>query len=106
YEGFGLPLLEAMASGVPAVTSTCPTLTELARDIALQVDPSDIDALAQALQRGLEDDGWRQQAHLEGIKRAQQYTWARCIDQTLRLYASMWADDRRVDKRSAVHQKT
>jgi len=89
YEGFGLPPLEAMASGVPVVTSTCPALCELTQGIGLQVDPEDTDALSQAIQRGLEDDAWRCQSRALGLRRADEFTWGRCVEQTLALYARL-----------------
>ena len=89
YEGFGLPPLEAMASGVPLVTSTCPTLSELTQGVALQVDPLDTEALSQAMQRGLEDDAWRREARASGILRASHFTWEHCIERTLDLYARL-----------------
>lgn len=89
YEGFGLPLLEAMASGIPVVTSSCPTLLELAGDIALQADAQDTDALSQAIRRGLEDDAWRLGAGEGGLRHARQFTWERCVERTLDLYTTL-----------------
>ncbi|WP_200332523.1 glycosyltransferase [Thiocystis violacea] len=86
YEGFGLPLLEAMASGVPLVTSTCPTLLELAGDVGLVVDPEDTNALAEALRRGMEDDLWRRDASASGLARARQYSWEQCVQSTFAVY--------------------
>lgn len=86
YEGFGLPVLEAMACGIPVVTSNSSSLPEVAGGAALLVAPEDTTALAQALQRGLEDEPWREQATAMGLQRAQQATWARCVSQTMAVY--------------------
>jgi alpha-1,3-rhamnosyl/mannosyltransferase len=86
YEGFGLPLLEAMASGVPALTSNVASLPEVGGDVALGVDPEDIDALRAGLVRLLEDERWRAAVRPAGIARARGFTWSRCVDATVASY--------------------
>jgi alpha-1,3-rhamnosyl/mannosyltransferase len=86
YEGFGLPLLEAMACGTPAVTSNTSAIPETAGGAALLVDPQDIDAVRQAIERALLDDEWRAQARAKGLEVARQHTWERCAMQTLEVY--------------------
>ena len=89
YEGFGLPPLEAMASGVPVVTSNLSSMPEVVGDAALLVEPQDVPALSAALRRALEDDNWRVSAVDLGLVRAAALTWDRCIDNTVAVYAKV-----------------
>ena len=75
YEGFGLPMLEAMACGTPVVTSTASCLPEVAGDAALCVPPTDVDALAEALQTALSDERARADLKAKGLARAKEFTW-------------------------------
>ena len=83
YEGFGLPLLEAMARGVPAVIGTTGALPELAGGTALEVDPEDVEAIAGALETVLSDAALRKKLGEGGKKRAAAFTWDRAAAQTV-----------------------
>jgi glycosyltransferase involved in cell wall biosynthesis len=83
YEGFGLPLLEAMSRGVPAVVGAAGALPELALGAAIAVKPDDVDAIAGALERLLSDAQLRQTLGDEGRRRAADFTWDRAAEQTL-----------------------
>jgi len=95
YEGFGLPVLEAMASGVPVLTSDVSSLPEVARDeagpLALTINPLDETALRAGLARLLDDEFWRTDASARGAARGAQFTWGRCVDATVAVYRDVLA---------------
>jgi glycosyltransferase involved in cell wall biosynthesis len=96
YEGFGLPLLEAMSRGVPAVIGDGGALPELGTGAAIAVKPDDVDAIAGGLERLLSDAQLRQRLGEEGKRRAADFTWDRAAEQTLAVL-------RRIG--TAVHRK-
>ena len=86
FEGFGLPVLEAMARGVPTVTSDAPALAEVAAGAALLVEPDDVAGLADALARMLTDETLATDLRSRGLARAAGYTWAATARTTLEVY--------------------
>ncbi len=77
YEGFGLPVAEAMACGTPVVSSNASSLPEVGGEAALYFDPYDIDAMADAMRRALTDESLREHLRARGIAQAQKFSWAK-----------------------------
>jgi glycosyltransferase involved in cell wall biosynthesis len=86
YEGFGLPPLEAMAAGTPALVGRNPAVSEVVGDAATLVDPRDVDAIAAELIRLTGDEGERRRMGMAGRARAAQFTWERTARTTLGAY--------------------
>jgi glycosyltransferase involved in cell wall biosynthesis len=86
YEGFGLPVLEAMACGTPVVASTRGALPELTAGAALLVDPLDVGALAEAIRRLWNDGTLRLELRERGLTRAKAFSWQRAAQETLAVY--------------------
>jgi glycosyltransferase involved in cell wall biosynthesis len=89
YEGFGLPVLEAMTLGCPVVTANTSSLPEVAGDAALLVDPANVDELADALWRVIDDRTLRQSLIDQGYRQAAEFSWARTAKATLSAYRSL-----------------
>lgn len=86
YEGFGLPPLEAMGCGVPPIISTAGSLVEVVGDCGLVVEPHDVDSLAAAMTRMVEDRALCADLASRSIKRAATFTWQRCVEGTVDVY--------------------
>ena len=83
YEGFGIPLVEAMAVGCPVVTSNRYSSQEIVADAGITVDPEDGSSIAQGMERVATEDGLRDQLIAAGRQRAAVFSWKRCASQTL-----------------------
>lgn len=86
YEGFGLPVVEAMASGTPVITSNTSSLEEIGEGYAHLVDPLDTEAIAQAIAHLVSDEGHRDSLREMGLRRAREFDWNRTARRTLEVY--------------------
>ena len=89
YEGFGLPILEAMASGIPVLTSNLSSLPEVAGDAAILVDPYNLDEITDGLLRLITDTTLRNKLTQKGLLRAKQFTWEKSASQLLSIYKDL-----------------
>ncbi|HEX78030.1 MAG TPA: glycosyltransferase family 4 protein [Dehalococcoidia bacterium] len=92
YEGFGLPLVEAMACGCPVIASDRSSLPEVAGDAALFVDPGDSQGLAQLMHRIITEPALREKLIEKGFKRVQRFSWDRTAQETLQVYHKVEAE--------------
>ena len=91
YEGFGFPVLEGMACGTPVVTSNVSSMPEVAGDVAIMVDPYDVEAIADAIETVLTDSALREEMIQQGYKHASHFTWEKSARQLHSIYAQVLA---------------
>jgi glycosyltransferase involved in cell wall biosynthesis len=89
YEGFGLPPLEAMASGTPVVTSNVSSLAEVAGDAAMLVDPYDVGAIADGIRRVLTEPALAARLRERGLRRAREFSWDEAAARTQAIYRAL-----------------
>ncbi|MBI2939291.1 MAG: glycosyltransferase family 4 protein [Chloroflexi bacterium] len=87
-EGFGFPILEAMACGTPVIASNCSALPEVAGDAAMLVAPTEVDTLAAAIIRVVQDPGLADDLRSRGLRRATLFTWESSVARTISVYES------------------
>jgi glycosyltransferase involved in cell wall biosynthesis len=93
-EGFGIPVLEAMARGVPVVTANAGSLPETGGDAALYVDPHSVEDIAAKVAQIVEDGNLREEMVRRGSARAQRFTWRSTAEQTLDIYEAVLSDEK------------
>lgn len=86
YEAFGIPPLEAMACGIPVITSNVSSLPEVVGDAGIMVDPYDVEGLANVIHNVLINDGLREYMIKKGLERAKLFSWKKCAKETLEVY--------------------
>jgi glycosyltransferase involved in cell wall biosynthesis len=89
YEGFGIPILEAFACGVPVITSNCSSMPEIAGDAAVLVDPYDEQSISQAIANVYNDEGLQKRLIRAGLERNKQFSWTKTAEKTLEVYRKM-----------------
>jgi glycosyltransferase involved in cell wall biosynthesis len=89
FEGFGIPVLEAMWSGVPVITSSVSCLPETGGEAALYVDPSSPESIAGAMKRVQNNEDLRREMIILGHRQAENFTLEKCTDEVMRVYKKM-----------------
>ena len=89
YEGFGLPILETMACGVPVVTSNVSSMPEAGGDAALYIDPKDVDDIKKKLDQIMEDKDLRDDLIKKGFAQSKKFTWKKCAEETAEVYRKL-----------------
>ena len=93
YEGFGLPLLEAMASGVPVISSNASSLPEIVGDGGILIDPSNEAGWIAAVKKVLDNQSLRRVMIQKGLKQAKKFSWKKCADETIKCYEELYDEE-------------
>lgn len=91
YEGFGLPILEAMACGTPVVTSNTSSLSEVGGDAAIYADPTNISAISSSLKKVIEDKDLRETMIKKGLLQAKKFSWEKAAKETAEVYQEVFS---------------
>lgn len=92
YEGFGLPVLEAMSCGAPVITSQVSSLPEVAGESAIYIDPSSCESLVEAMKK-VEDNNLRTNLKLTGVQQASKFSWKKVAEEVLKIYEKVAGKD-------------
>ncbi|HCD8409032.1 TPA: glycosyltransferase, partial [Klebsiella oxytoca] len=80
YEGFGLPVIEAMACGIPTIASATTSLGEIAGDASLLIDPFDVESIKDALEKIISDQMLQKELKIKGLEHVKKYTWGKTVN--------------------------
>lgn len=89
YEGFGLPIVEAMACGVPVITSNLSAMEEIGTGAAMLVDPYEADKIKEGVEIVMKDNGMRKDLIKAGFKKSAQFSWKKCVQKTVEIYRGL-----------------
>ncbi len=92
YEGFGMPILEAMANGCPTAIADASCFPEIGGDASLYFNPEDTDSIADTLKTMIQDESLRRELTRKGLQRASKFSWQRCADSHYALYKSLFSN--------------
>ena len=94
YEGFGLPVIEAMACRTPVITSNVSSLPEVAGDAAILVDPYNVEEIADAIYRVISDKELKENLIAKGLKRATEFSWEKVAQETMKVFEEVYRETR------------